>query len=50
VFIDNDDKTLVRGVIAPDAGVVTADELVVRGVEEPLEFTGSGTPEKSCSV
>jgi hypothetical protein len=40
VFVDDNDKTLTRGVIAPNAGVIGTAEPVVRGVEESMEHHG----------
>jgi hypothetical protein len=37
MFVSDDHKTFARGVIALDARVIVIAELVVRGVEEPLE-------------
>jgi hypothetical protein len=37
MVIGNNHEALARWVVASDAGVVGVVELVVRGVEEPLE-------------
>jgi hypothetical protein len=50
LVVDNHHKALTRGVVASSARVVGVAEPVVRGVEELLEHTGSGTPEMSHSA
>jgi hypothetical protein len=37
LVVDDHDEALKRGVVAPGTGVVGVAELVVCGIEEPLE-------------
>jgi hypothetical protein len=50
LVIDDNHEALACWVIASGAGVIGAAEQVVRGVEEPRNITGFGTPEKSHSA